>query len=222
MNMRMQETFHHAWHAVGAQGESQPVLDDLIARYAEPHRAYHTLTHILDCLEVFEGVRDLSAHPDHITLALWFHDAIYDSRGSDNEAASALLAVDRLLQASVSRKVTEAVHALIMATAHGAPEAQSPEGDVALLVDIDLSILGREPDVFDTYEAAVRREYAFVPAPVFRHHRGVLLAHFLEQPALFHTPVLKARYEVRARENLRRSVARLGDESRPILGDSEV
>ena len=65
---------------------------DLVERHAEPHRHYHVLAHVahvLDHLEVTaEGLPDDRA----LRLAAWYHDAVYDPRAGDNEAASAALA----------------------------------------------------------------------------------------------------------------------------------
>ena len=71
-------------------------LRRLAALYAEPHRAYHHLGHVLDCLELARGVRDRLESPVAVELALWYHDAIYDSRASDNEERSAAFAVAEL------------------------------------------------------------------------------------------------------------------------------
>ena len=50
------------------------LYDALLARYSEPRRRYHTLQHLAECFAAFD-----------VELALWFHDAIYNTRRSDNE-----------------------------------------------------------------------------------------------------------------------------------------
>src|SRR5580698_10201794 len=75
---------------------AREVFDDLFARYTAADRRYHDFHHIEACLRLLDSVRGLARHPDSIELAIWFHDVVYDSRRSDNEEASASLAVDAL------------------------------------------------------------------------------------------------------------------------------
>src|SRR5262245_47446412 len=65
---------------------------DLLSRWAEPHRRYHTVEHLAFMLDVIERHIDLAENPDVVRLAAWFHDAVYDPRGSDNEERSVELA----------------------------------------------------------------------------------------------------------------------------------
>lgn len=58
------------WKHLGAQGDASVAYNDLVARYSEPHRAYHTLEHIGHCLDELEQVRHLAINPDAVELAL--------------------------------------------------------------------------------------------------------------------------------------------------------
>jgi predicted metal-dependent HD superfamily phosphohydrolase len=183
MKQHLQSSWQRAWRGVGAVGDGLAWCERLLACYQEPHRHYHTLQHLGECLAAFDQARALAPHPDEIALALWFHDAIYDVKRSDNEAR---------------------MHTLIMATRHDAVPA---DADAQLLVDIDLGILGADTARFAEYEAQIRREYAFVPGWLFRHKRRAILQGFLERPRLYTTPYFHDRLETRARENLARAVA---------------
>ena len=50
--------------------------ENLITRYSEPHRKYHTTRHLLHVLTMIDRLAD-----DHdvflVQLAAWFHDAVY-------------------------------------------------------------------------------------------------------------------------------------------------
>jgi len=185
---------------------ARAVFDDLYTRYTAADRRYHDIHHIDDCLRLFDTIRALASQPDAIELAIWFHDTIYDSHKSDNEEASASLADSALMQLGVPRPTTRSVCDLILTTKHNAPPA---DPDAALLVDIDLSILGQPAPVFDAYEAGVRFEYAWVPDSAFRAGRSKVLQSFLDRTRIYTTNYFRDAFESAARQNLNRSLANL-------------
>ena len=203
--------FRRSWARVaaafGADSAADGLRDDLLRRYAEPARHYHTRQHLAECLAAFEAHAALARHAAQVEAALWFHDAIYDPRGQGNEAASAQLAREGLAAAGASPAFAEEVARLVLVTMHdGVPAAP----DEALLVDIDLAILGADGTRFDEYERQVRCEYAFVPDAAFYPARARILRGFLARPRLYGTEALHARLEDQARHNLSRSIAAAG------------
>jgi predicted metal-dependent HD superfamily phosphohydrolase len=195
-----------AWDLLGLT-PPPGLLAELTARYAEPHRAYHTMQHIGECFTVLEPAESLARRLGEVMLALWFHDAIYDTRAHDNEARSAQWARASLLAAGADAGTAERVHGLVLATTH---RAAPHDPDAQLVVDVDLAILGAPGARFAEYERQIREEYAWVPADAFRERRARVLGSFLERPAIYGTAHLATRLETRARQNLRRSLARLG------------
>ena len=194
------------WRAVGASSGDVAAHRDLIARYAEPARRYHTMQHLSECFSHWDAVRDQATHPGEVELALWFHDAVYDPHRDDNEVKSAALSRAAIVQASLPASLADGVSVLILATAHQSP----PEpGDTALLVDVDLAILAAPRERFDEYERQVREEYAWVPAPLFERKRRDVLERFLARPSIYSSPHFQRVAEGPARENLRRSLVRL-------------
>ncbi len=187
---------------------SGAVRDELIARYSEPHRRYHTMVHIEDCLAQVAASTDMDESQRALMdAAIWFHDAIYDATRSDNEAESAKLAADRLAVEDAPQAFIDEVVRLILLTAGHSVQAGDALG--ARLVSIDLSILGAEPDRYDAYAAAIREEYAHVPEPLYRAGRAAILGRFLESGALFADPIWAERFEALARANLTREIAAL-------------
>ncbi|MCX7303309.1 MAG: hypothetical protein NTV73_03065 [Hyphomicrobiales bacterium] len=182
---------------------------ELSALYRSPDRHYHGLAHIAALLALLDEHRAEFADPEAVEAAIWFHDAIYDSRRSDNEARSAALAADKLSRADPER--LPRILAMIEATAtHALPGlAGKAKHDAAFFLDMDLAILGTEPTAFDAYEAAVRREYAWVEEAAWRSGRAAVLQRFLARPAIFHTHTFRQRYEQMARANIARSLAAL-------------
>lgn len=134
------------WHKLMSQWQapdSDSVLSELMSAYSEPHRHYHTAHHIDDCLARLDESAFLAEAPEEVELALWFHDAIYTPALPANERRSADWATRFLESIGAPERKRIRVRDCIMATRH---TAEASSGDAAIVVDIDLSILGREPD----------------------------------------------------------------------------
>lgn len=193
------------WEELGAPADAA-LHDALIARYSEPHRKYHTLQHLTECLENVRELRALAEHAAEIEIALWFHDAIYQVRRNDNEAKSAAWAHASMLAGGTPPAAAARVHELVLATRHNA----IPSGnDAAILVDVDLWILGAPPERFDEYERQIRAEYGWVPDFLYRRERRKILQQFLARSRIFNTELFFVRFESQARANVARSLARL-------------
>ena len=212
MNL-FEHSWAHAWADLGLQ-PSAGLLDALLAAYDEPQRHYHSRQHLAECLAHFDAVRPLAQHPGEVAIALWFHDAVYDVRGTSNERQSADWA-RRVLGASGADEATQQrVDALIMATRHDA--APGP-GDEQLLVDIDLSILGAAPERFAEYDRQVRAEYQWVPGFVYKMKRRAVLGAFLARPRIYGTGHFSTRCEAQARANLAWAIdGRAGTQPPPV------
>ena len=195
------------WNRLGARGDGLSIFSGLERAYAEPARAYHTAEHIRDCLAQFDLSQHTAQRPDEVEAAIWFHDAVYLPRGSDNEESSARLAQTTLAEAGAPLEAAHRIAGLVLATEH---LAIPDEPDAALLCDIDLSIFGRTPEVFNEFEQRIRQEYAWVPEPVYRSARAEILTGFLNRSSVFQTDFFRQRYESQARANLARVVEELG------------
>jgi predicted metal-dependent HD superfamily phosphohydrolase len=199
------EAWSALWTRLHARSDPRPLHAAVLARYAEPHRAYHTGEHIAQVLTLLDGARTRLREPDEGELAVWLHDLVYDPRAADNEERSAQIAARWLAEGGADAGRAERVRALILATRHAGPP---DEGDARYVVDADLSILGAAPGDFDRYERQVRREYAFRSEAEWRAGRARILRAFLERPRIYLTPEFAA-FEQPARDNLVRSIARL-------------
>lgn len=195
-----------AWRAFGVAAPDG-LHDELLAAWSEPQRHYHTLQHLGECLALAEELRDEMDHPAEVILALWFHDAVYDVRAHDNEAQSAQWAGRALREAGASADARKRIMDLIMATCHGAADAPPGSRDSAILVDIDLAILGSPKSRFAEYEAQIRAEYAWVAPDVLTVKRREVLRGFLARERIYVTGTMYARLEIQARRNLSRAVA---------------
>lgn len=199
-------SWQSAWAMAGLAEPPRECFEALCQAYAEPQRRYHTLQHLHECLGQAERITPLAERPGEVLIALWFHDAVYDTMGRGNEERSARWARE-VVAATGGHDAAERVYQLVMATEHHAVPT-SPDAQV--LVDVDLSILGAEAGRFDEYEQQVRDEYRHVPGPLFRGKRRAVLRGFLARARIFSTDTFHQLLEARARDNLRRSVAQLG------------
>ena len=196
------------WHtlAVGLgvpESTAAAALDELVRAYSEPGRHYHNLDHIAALLQLLDRHGEAVRNREAVELAIFFHDAVYVPTRSDNEAVSAALARARLIELGAGDALVSEVERLILATRHGASVADADsDPDLALLVDLDLSILGAERPAYAAYAQAIRREYAVVPNLLYRPGRRRVLAEFLARPRIYATPHLRDLWEDAARANL--------------------
>ncbi len=187
-------------------GSNSSTFEELTAAYSENHRYYHTATHIEACLRLFKQYRDIANRPAEVECAIWFHDAIYNPLSKDNELKSANWAVRFLNDNACTEDSQERVRNLILATVH---DATATDTDNQLLVDVDLSILGADTASYDQFEENVRREYRWVPGPLYRRERRKILESFLARKAIYFTTSIRDEYETQARSNLERAILRL-------------
>jgi predicted metal-dependent HD superfamily phosphohydrolase len=168
--------------------------------YAEPHRHYHTLAHIEALRRHLARWHSLAIDARLIDAAIWFHDAIYDTRRVDNEARAAQLARDELAALGWPMADAERVAALVLATQHH--DAPRDDADAWLFLDLDLSVLAQRADRYDAYRHAIRHEYDWVPEARYAQGRANVLERFAQRDAIYRTPALHAAWEQRARRNL--------------------
>lgn len=192
-------------------GESLDCFQELVLAYSEKHRHYHTLKHISAMLEHLEKVKaegliENNKFYNEITIAIWFHDAIYKPFSATNERDSADWAVEFLEGKDYERDGIKRIEQLIMATLHNGEITNDAD---ALMVDIDLTILGASDAVYDEFEQNVRKEYRWVPFFMYRKKRAELLTQFLAADRLYHNDYFYSRYEDQARENLIRAIKKL-------------
>jgi predicted metal-dependent HD superfamily phosphohydrolase len=153
----------------------QELGENLIARYSEPHRRYHTTKHLLHVLTMIDQLGD-----DHdvflVRLAAWFHDAVYAVPAGQvsNEEASARLAIRELSRVGLEQEDLNQIARLVRLTETHLPGPRDPEGE--LLCDADLAILASDPADYANYVAAVRKEYAQVPEEDFLAGRLAVLS----------------------------------------------
>jgi predicted metal-dependent HD superfamily phosphohydrolase len=173
---------------------------DLLRRWSEPRRKYHTTDHLRAVLDAVDVLEDHAHDPDAVRLAAWFHDAVYHGRPGDDETASARLAAETLPGAGVdAERVREVLRLVELTASH---DADRGDANGAVLCDADLAILGAEPEEYAAYAAAVRAEYSHVSDRDFNRGRAEVLRRLLALDPLYRTPTGRAHWDATARRNL--------------------
>lgn len=188
---------------------------DLLVRWNEPTRRYHTTRHLVEvfwALEELEGAGEIDDRQCSVArLAAWFHDAIYDPKAGpgSNEADSAVLARKTLQQLGIGDEDGAAINRLIRLTA--GHDADAEESLDAAFQDADMWILSAPQERFDDYCSQVREEFAHVPDPEYRAGRAAVLEPFLHRDTIYGTSLALNAWERPARINLGRELTRLRD-----------
>lgn len=177
-----------------------PYAENLLSRWAEPQRRYHTTDHLLAVLDHIDTLAAHAHDPEAVRLAAWFHDAVYRPDRSENEERSAVLAIRALTEAGVPADVTDEVARLVRLTVTHDPAPGDTNGEV--LCDADLAVLAGRAEAYETYARAVREEYGFVPDDAFRAGRAAVLSQLLDLERVFRTPHGAELWEGQARANL--------------------
>ena len=198
--------FARVWQEADLKTDPASIFQQLVSLYSESHRHYHNLRHMNECLAEFDSARQVAREPLSVELAIWFHDAIYETHARDNEERSAELARRCISDGGGAEKIRSSVETLIMATK---THDSAIHPDAPLMVDIDLSILGKSEERFDQYETQIQREYDWVPREVFAAKRAEILESFAARDRIYATEHFFALYEQKARSNLERSVKNL-------------
>ena len=203
----LRERFAALWRRLGARDDAAAACEAVLHAWREPHRRYHGMDHLRDCLARLDEAPAGPHGRDLAEAALWYHDVVYRPGASDNESRSAELAAAALRQGGAGDAIAGEVARLVRLTDHARP-TEEPLGD--LVCDVDLSVLGRPPEEFARYEQGIREEYYYGPESAYRAGRARLLSGLLARAPLFRTAHFRDRYETQARLNLRHSLEQLG------------
>lgn len=191
--------------------------ENLLERYEQPHRKYHTSVHLSEMLTALKTLYEQhhTATPRAVLLAAWFHDAVYEANPGDDEAASADLARNALTPLAstgslTNREVTAIAHLIELTASHqladGIEEYTSgalTRADAAFFLDADLAILAADSPRYTRYVAGVRAEYAHYTPDAFTRGRAAILQGFLNRTAIYASDTAHLLWDAPARLNLR-------------------
>lgn len=200
-----------AWQSVLARHCASPDIDAvgaaLLARWCEPHRRYHDLSHLRGILDAVEVLASFADDADAVRLAAWYHDAVYAGQ-SDDEENSAQLAESELAGLGVDPGLVAEVGRLVRVTITHNPAAADRNGQV--ISDADLAVLAVPPADYRHNTARVRAEYRHVSDTDFGAWRAKIIEALLASPALYRCEPARRLWENAARANLAAELESLG------------
>jgi len=246
---------------------SQSWLEKISQLYAEPHRAYHNMTHVQDVIASLDFLLDgedssIDAHTTCekaiLILAAFFHDVIYNPKSSTNEKDSAdlFLQFASELSTTISSSSNQQgdtsgddndeqpctqqhirncimvmqIEECIIATATHISSAgiahETQNHTLATFLDADMSILGKDVEIYDKYAGCIRREYEFVERNMYCDKRADILESFLpildedaasttattpvkKHSFIYATDKARLQWEEQARSNLKNEIEML-------------
>jgi predicted metal-dependent HD superfamily phosphohydrolase len=169
--------------------------------YAEPQRFYHTIEHIGELITLYATVTNFVSDKIAVSLAILFHDVIYDPHSIDNEERSAKLFFESF-QDRIDTCVLNKVNDYILCTKTHELKDEF-DMDLKIFLDLDMSILGVDRQKYITYCRNIRQEYAFCEISVYCVQRSVILKNFLScREFIYFNEFLRSKFEKNARENM--------------------
>ena len=195
------------WNSLCSQfTEDQQIIDrawnEIDLAYREPARAYHTLEHISVLLNHIEEYTSIIENKAMLLFTAFYHDIVYVPGSGSNEKDSAAIAEKRMRELHVLEEIIHDTKTLILLTKSHAAVNPTITNDMLLFLDMDLSIIGTAPDVYNQYRENVRKEFKAFPDFIFRKGRRSFLKSQLKLPLIFHTDPFRNKYEVQARVNM--------------------
>ncbi|QED36809.1 hypothetical protein FK178_03375 [Antarcticibacterium arcticum] len=172
--------------------------NELENNYSSRSRYYHNLEHLENMFSELDKVQSEVKNLDCLLFAIYYHDIIYKSTNSDNEHQSALRFENRISKTSFT-KLNECMLQIEATKEH----KLSADNDTNILLDLDLTILGKSPEEYKNYSENIRKEYHIYPDFMYRKGRKKVLQSILELDFIYKTDYFRKAYENQAKENVR-------------------
>ena len=166
--------------------------------YSSKSRHYHNLKHLENMISELEHVESQVNNIDALLFSIYYHDIVYKSTQSDNEHQSAMVFKERI-SATSFKQIKECVEQIEATKEH----QLSSDNDINILLDLDLSILGKSANEYTEYSKNIRKEYKIYPDFMYKKGRKKVLSHMLELDSIFKTSFFRDKYERQAISNLR-------------------
>lgn len=154
------------------------------------------------CIEIDE-IKSQLQNFDTVLFSIFYHDIVYHFSSKLNEEKSADWAIKSLKKLGVSEDQINEVNQQILATKK---HLHSEDQDTNYLLDADLSVLGKEENIYNNYFKNIRKEYSVYPNFLYNPGRKKVLLGFLEHEFIFKTTEFRLKYNQTAKENIAREI----------------
>lgn len=177
--------------------------------YTQPHRHYHNLNHINECLVELENFHSKDfTYGDRriVTRAIWYHDAVYNPYSKNNEVESAML-----IQPNYWMDNNEVRNAILATAKHMTTQViKDKEGKehplplaTQVMLDIDLAGFGKPTQECLANGANIRKEYYKTNDREFAEGRLKFLRAIMQRESLYYTDLFKEKYHEQSQKNLK-------------------
>lgn len=172
---------------------------EIETNYSQKNRHYHNLDHLESLFSELDFIKNDISDYSNISFSVFYHDVIYDASSKSNEEKSADFAKVRLQQSGFQEQDISQVYHQILATK---THQISADKDLNYLLDVDLSVLGKDLETYIDYTKKIRKEYFIYPDFLYKPGRKKVLKHFLAIEKIFKTDYFREKYEELAKKNI--------------------
>jgi predicted metal-dependent HD superfamily phosphohydrolase len=191
-------------------------MSQLTTLYTQPHRKYHNINHINDCLAELEDFchPEFTSTPrDVVETAIWYHDAVYNPYSKLNEYNSYKMFEDgcqhRLLHQMVRENTL--VSTIIMLTSRHLETHGDLSLEAQVMLDIDLSGFGKDRMTFVQNGMNIRHEYYRTKLKDFLEGRMKFYEALIKRPTLYYTEYFYSKYHTISQDNIRWEMALISE-----------
>lgn len=185
-------------------GLNEQIIKDIQHYYSEPHRSYHSWNHIIQGIKEFNFIEDnkIFKISSEMKIAWLFHDIVYlpfnNTLISNEELSLRFLEFYNNKKMKLSFELIEEAKKLIKSTEnHKAYDENS-----AIFLDVDMSYLGADYDIFLNIRKKVREEYSGISDIDFAKGTINFYETMLKKEKIFQSTYGLNKYEEKSRQNI--------------------
>jgi predicted metal-dependent HD superfamily phosphohydrolase len=138
--------------------------EEAICRWNEPHRKYHSITHLQDLWGRIDNLSEITEKErDLLYLTALFHDIVYDPQRDDNELQSVLLLRKHAPKTVEIQQIAD----IILDTQHHTPRSLLAR----IFCELDMSVVEAPYERLLEWEEGIAFEYAFLTSDEYTRRR---------------------------------------------------